>query len=447
MAKTQRIRDPVHGLIAFRESDPLDQLAWALLNTPEFQRLRRIKQLGFCEFVFPGATHTRLAHCIGVFEMARKLVGIIGRELRETNNERAEIAAIAALLHDVGHGPFSHAFEQAQRTRGRRKRHEEWTAQIIRDPNGQIHPLLEQYRPGFSDAIADLLIAETPADIYDAVVSSSFDADRLDYLRRDRMMTGSGAGAIDFDWLMENLRIRAIDFDPGGDESGPLQRVSFCLHEKAREAAETFLLARFHLYSQVYLHKATRGIEQMLSALLRGVATAVDAGRFADIGIEEAHPLARFYQSGGEDAEAYLALDDMVIWGALERISSGSDVAVRTLAKRLRNRELFKCLDIETEFPESAERQRRESRRIEREFAAEMESTVFKDTASVSIYGVVGADDAEAQKRLMILTRNGLREITELSPVVEPLSRGKGRTFTRFFFADPTARDRARDGK
>src|SRR5580704_1648440 len=177
MTKTQRIRDPVHGLIAFRESDPLDQLAWALLNTPEFQRLRRIKQLGFCEFVFPGATHTRLAHCIGVFEMARKLVGIIGRELGETNNERAEIAAIAALLHDVGHGPFSHAFEQAQRTRGRRKRHEDWTAQIIRDPNGQIHPLLEQYRPGFSDAIADLLIAETPADIYDAIVSSSFDAD------------------------------------------------------------------------------------------------------------------------------------------------------------------------------------------------------------------------------------------------------------------------------
>jgi uncharacterized protein len=413
----------------------------------EFQRLRRIKQLGFCEFVFPGATHTRFAHCIGVFETARKLVEIIRRELGNTNHERAETAVIAALLHDIGHGPFSHAFEQAQRSRGRRKRHEEWTAQIIRDPNGRIHPVLEQYRPGYSDVIADLLIAETPADIYDAIVSSSFDADRLDYLRRDRMMTGSGAGAIDFDWLMENLRIQAIDFEPGGDESAPLQRVSFCLHEKAREAAETFLLARFHLYAQVYLHKTTRGIEQMLSAILRGIAAAVDAGRFGEIGIEEAHPLARFYQSGGEDAQAYLALDDAVIWGALERFSSANDVAVRTLATRLRNRELFSALDIETEFPESAERQRREIRRIGREFAAEMGNTVFKDAAGVSIYGAVGADDAEAQKRLMILTRNGLREITELSPLVEPLSRGKGRTFTRFYFTDSAARDRARDGK
>ncbi len=447
MAKTQRIRDPVHGLIVFRENEPLDQLAWALLNTPEFQRLRRIKQLGFCDFVFPGATHTRLAHCIGVFETARRLVGIIRRELGETDKERAEIAVISALLHDVGHGPFSHVFEHVQRTRGRRKRHEEWTAQIVRDPNGQIYPLLEEYRPGLSETVADLLIAETPADIYDAIVSSSFDADRLDYLRRDRMMTGTGAGAIDFDWLIENLRIRPIDFEPGGDEGGPLQRVSFCLDEKAREAAEAFLLGRFHLYTQVYLHKATRGIEQMLAALLRGVATAVDAGRFGEIGVEDTHPLARFYQSGGDDLGAYLALDDAVIWGALERFSSASDVAVRTLARRLRNRELFKALDIETEFPEFAERQRREIRRIEREFAAVMGDTVFRDTASVSIYGIVGADDAEAQKRLMILTRNGLREITELSPVVEPLSRGKGRTFNRFYFADPATRNRAREGK
>jgi len=447
MARTQRIRDPVHGLIVFRENNDLDQLAWALLNTPEFQRLRRIKQLGFCEFVFPGATHTRLAHCIGVFETARKLVGIIQREQDEIDTGRAEIAVLAALLHDIGHGPFSHAFEQVQRSLGRRKRHEEWTAQIIRDTGGEIRPLLEQYRGGLADSIADLLIDETPADIYGAIVSSSFDADRLDYLRRDRLMTGSGAGAIDFDWLMENLRIETLDMDPGDDEGAPLERKSFCLDEKAREAAETFLLARFHLYTQVYLHKATRGIEQMVSALLRAVAAAVTEGRFADISIEPQHPLARFYASGGEDASAYLALDDTVIWGAVERFSAAENDLVRRLATRLRRRELFKALDIEIEFPESAERQRREIHRIEREFAGEMGRTVFKDTASVSIYGIVGADDAEAQKRLMISTRNGLHEITELSEVVAPLSRGKGRTFTRFFFAEAAARDRARGNK
>jgi hypothetical protein len=176
MVKTQRIRDPVHGLIVFRHNDPLAQVAWKLLNTPEFQRLRRIKQLGFSELVFPGATHTRFAHCIGVFETARMLVGIIEREAGQIEQERADVAVLAAFA------------------RGLRKRHEEWTAQMIRDPNGNILPILEDHRPGLAEAIADLLVAETPADIYHAIVSSSFDADRLDYLRRDRLMTGSGAG-------------------------------------------------------------------------------------------------------------------------------------------------------------------------------------------------------------------------------------------------------------
>ena len=142
-----------------------------------------------------------------------------------------------------------------------------------------------------------------------------------------------------------------------------------------------------------------------------------------------------------------MALDDTVIWGILEAFSSANDEYVRNLSKRLRDRVLFKALDIETEFPESAERQRRAIRRIERAYADELGRTVFKDTARVSIYGAVGADDAEAQKRLMILTTNGLREITELSPVVEALSGGRGRTFTRFFFSDAAARDRARDGQ
>jgi uncharacterized protein len=346
MPRTQRIRDPVHGLIVFRENRPLDQLAWALLNTPEFQRLRRIKQLGFSEFVFPGATHTRFAHCIGVFETARQLVDIIKREMGEIDRGRAEIAILAALLHDVGHGPFSHAFEQVQAWPGQRKRHEQWTAQIIRAPEGNIFSLLETFKPGLAEDVADLLAAETPTDIYDAIVSSSFDADRLDYLRRDRLMTGSGAGAIDFDWLVENLRIEPIDLDPGGDDQGVIRRVSFCLHEKALEAAETFLLARFHLYTQVYFHKATRGIEQMLYGLLRSVAAAATGGRFDDIGVEPDHPLTRFYVSGGKDIDAYLALDDTVIWAALERFGKAKDPYVQDMAGRLRNRQLFKALDI-----------------------------------------------------------------------------------------------------
>ncbi len=115
------------------------------------------------------------------------------------------MAVIAALLHDIGHGPFSHTFEGVQKARDVAKRHESWTADIIRHPTAGVAPLLAAYRADgrFGEDVALLLEAEDPIDLYHAVVSSSFDADRLDYLRRDRLMTGTGAGAIDFDWLME----------------------------------------------------------------------------------------------------------------------------------------------------------------------------------------------------------------------------------------------------
>ncbi len=176
-----------------------------MVDTPEFQRLRRIKQLGVSDFVFPNATHTRVAHSIGVFHVARILVEIIEREIsgigQEFDPPRAEVAVIAALLHDLGHGPFSHTFEGVQLSRGIGRRHEQWTGDIIRNPEGNIRPLLDTYKPGgrFCGAVAALIEAEDPEDIYHAVVSSSFDADRLDYLRRDRLMTGTGAGAVDFD--------------------------------------------------------------------------------------------------------------------------------------------------------------------------------------------------------------------------------------------------------
>lgn len=124
-AMTQRIRDPVHGLIVFGGSgdahrDKTDRIAWRLLNAREFQRLRRIRQLGFSDLVFPGATHSRFAHSVGVYHTARLLADVITRRQGKRDEDRERIALLAALLHDVGHGPFSHAFEAAG-ARGRRR--------------------------------------------------------------------------------------------------------------------------------------------------------------------------------------------------------------------------------------------------------------------------------------------------------------------------------------
>ena len=116
----QRIRDPIHNVITFDTHDPFEQIMWAVVQTPTFQRLRRIKQLGFSELVYPGATHSRFAHSLGVFHTARQLLGVVeNRRFYDksivADQQAAQTALAAALLHDVGHNPFSHAFESVGR--------------------------------------------------------------------------------------------------------------------------------------------------------------------------------------------------------------------------------------------------------------------------------------------------------------------------------------------
>ncbi|HLY58057.1 MAG TPA: HD domain-containing protein [Stellaceae bacterium] len=456
-ARTQRVRDPVHGLIVFEKDGDnarRDQTAWKLLNAPEFQRLRRIRQLGVSEFIFPGATHTRFAHSIGVFHTARKLVEILKQRLpdHDWDRGRADRAVLAALVHDLGHGPFSHAFESVQEARNVRKRHELWTAEIILDPKGHIQPILERYGHGVAEDLANLLTAEVPQDIYHAVVSSSFDADRLDYLRRDRLMTGTGAGAIDFDWLLDNLQIAEIS--QGGDDDVEAEPVTtFCLHEKALQAAESFLLARYHLFEQVYLHKTTRGIEALIRGLLLEIARAADQGRPESMGLAADDPLVGFFSPGGDTLANYLALDDFGVWATIARVAQRGEGFAAAIAKRLRDRKLYKALDVNAECPvlpgeepdETEQRRLREIQRIETFLGDRLGTDVFRDRASVSIYGEIGEDEAKRHKMLSIRLRDGTtREITVLSPTIRTL--GKPRTLVRYYFPTAGKRNAARSG-
>ena len=441
--RDQRVRDPVHGLIVFRKGDGLDQLAWRLLDTPEFQRLRRIKQLGPAEFVFPSATHSRFAHCIGVFHTARQLIDIIKREIGDAfDPERAEVAVLAALLHDLGHGPLSHAFESVQKARGQKKKHEKWSAEIVRNVSGAIRPLLEGRRVGLTEEIARLLELEDPEDIYHAVVSSSFDADRLDYLRRDRLMTGTQAGAIDFDWLMEHVRVRPVSIEGADeDEAGgdrPTEVPTFCLDRKALPAAEQFLLARYTLHEQVYFHKVKCCIEQMFTELLGRVADhAGHRAKSKQTGLPAKHPLLGFFKAGA--LADYLALDDTVLWGGVEAMTRADDVEIAELARRLRERRLYKTIDMAAVGGDSGA-QVYWAKKIDRKFAEQIKArAVIKDEgAKLSIYTQVGGDEERMHKKLHVLDAGQPVEISKQSALVAALVASK--SFTRYYFATESDR-------
>lgn len=317
-------------------------MLWSVLQTRPFQRLRRIKQLGFSDLVYPGATHSRLLHSVGVFHTARRLMSVVDKHL-PAKDQKALQALAAALLHDVGHGPFSHAFETiGERFDLKMAHHETVSDALIRD--SEITPLLrDEMGSGFADDVADIVSGSGVRTIYSAVVSSQFDADRLDYMRRDRLMTGSQHAGIDFEWLIQNLEVAEVEHRVGETRLSPVQ--TFVLGRKAIFAAEAYVLGLFQLYPTVYLHKATRGAEKIYVELLARTFTLVRKGLTEKTGLPATHPLVKFAE-WPENIQCALALDDTVIWGALSLMADAEDVCISTLARRMGDRRLYKCLDV-----------------------------------------------------------------------------------------------------
>lgn len=341
-AKPQRVRDPLHDLIEFGTGE-FEQMLWRLIQTPEFQRLSRVRQLGFSEYVYPGATHTRFIHSIGVFHNARRLMRIVRRQVgNRFDKYRSQVALAAALLHDVGHGPFSHAFEEfGKDLKLTYAKHEFVSYEVIQKT--EIASILDNYKKEMSTHVADIIGASRPTDIYKSVFDSQCDGDRLDYMQRDRMMTGARQGAIDFTWLMENLEIEKLNEGVDDCKVGNLE--TFVFGEKAIYAIEAYILALYQLYPTIYFHKTTRAVEKVYFHLLKRLYKLVKNGNLDKTGLPNFHPIIIFLNDP-ESLENALRLDDAVILGALPELCNSSDTKVAELAKMLKDRKIPKAIDI-----------------------------------------------------------------------------------------------------
>ena len=428
--KQQRIRDPVHGLIVLSGESGLEQLIWSLINAPEFQRLRRIKQLGFSEMVYPGATHSRFSHSIGVFYTARELVGYLRKMLgTDFDEDRANVSVCAALLHDLGHGPFSHTFEGVEKARGNKKKHEKWTTEIISGET-EVGKILGTSDPNLQKQVAELLEQDFPTDIYSSIVSSQFDADRIDYLRRDKLMTGTEHGGFDWAWLLNNLEIEKITIG-GDDEKDPVEVDGLILSHKGLKAAEGYLLGRYHLYTEVYMHKTTRGAEKMLAALLMRISELIAAGKPDKTGLPETHPLRRYLSEGGSNLENYLGLDDGLIWGALPLTKQAQDKTIVEFSHRLRCRQLYKCLDVGALAQFYGGNSKGRFRKLLADAKNDNQfdpQDVLEDRATVSAYKFRDYESPDALTKVTIRLPDGSgrhEDVAQLSQVVKALGEEK----------------------
>ncbi len=328
------IRDPVHNLIAF-EDTPCDQLLLRLINTREFQRLRRIKQLGFSQLTFPGADHSRFAHSIGVMHIARRFLQRINSicSLCVSDDERNAVLC-AALLHDLGHGPFSHAFEKITK-----EDHESRTLEIILNAETEVNQTLRDFSSSLPDVIASFFDEDAESSSTSAVkpyltqiVSSQFDADRFDYLLRDSYATGSISGKIDVEWLIQHLEV---------DQS----KNRFYLQAKAISAAEAYVFARYHMYRSVYFHKATRAAEVMMKLLFERFKELVAQGQQPSVAPDVPSSVVRAF-SGKLKLQEYLLLDDHTITEFAKGCSVSSDNVLKELSIGLLERKLLKAIDV-----------------------------------------------------------------------------------------------------
>lgn len=346
---------------------------------------------------------------------------------------RSQIAIAAALVHDLGHGPFSHAFEDVVANVGLGK-HEATSARLITET--EVANELDSFAPGFGDAVAQVISNKVPDDIYAAIVSSQFDADRLDYMRRDRIMTGAQSSAIDFEWLLANLEVRRVKI--GQDEKEVREIETLVVGRKATLAAEAYVLGLFHLYPTVYFHKATRSAEKLFIALLTRVFQLILEGDSARTGLPNSHPLVRFTQTP-DDLINFCNLDDYVVWGALPLLMQSKDNCINELSSRLLTRNLYKAIDVtsklETAYQSLKENERDEHRRKgEATIRVRLkESDLLKstDSAPAVLDDVVkrdpyrqGQGDGAVLDVIYAVDRTGaLMDLSKLSKVVATLKK------------------------
>lgn len=350
-------RDPIHGLIRI---DPGDEFLMDLIDSAEFQRLRRVRQLGVSSLTYPGAEHTRFNHSLGVLHVAQRTLEMLKRRSGNGGShaplitEKSRVVKAAALLHDVGHGAFSHLIERAFPSTAD---HEKRSQGIINGTESSISAILNGHGVE-PEEVADIVGKRFKHRFLQDIVSSQLDSDRMDYLLRDAHFTGVRYGIFDLEWLINAMCLGNFPIsDEGGSTTDTFR---LCLDTKrGLHSAEQLLMARQHMSLQVYYHKATRRWEAHLLCLFREAARLAETSTGLPSGTPRV--VQEFFSKRGEVTHnVFLQVDEPMILAAISIWASESDAESHSLLKELassylRREKIFILRDLEPSAAAEAE--------------------------------------------------------------------------------------------
>ncbi len=307
------VNDPVHGFI-----DIPDGLILKVVEHPCLQRLRNIKQLGMTYLVYPGACHSRFSHALGAMHLMREAIGVLRSKGVEISSDEETAACVAILLHDIGHGPFSHALESAIVTG---MTHEEISLALMKRINDEMNGEI-------SEAIS-IFTGEHRKKFLHQLVSSQLDVDRLDYLTRDSFYSGVAEGMIGLERIIKMLTVRDN---------------SLIVESKGVNSVEKFLISRRLMYWQVYLHKTVIAAERLMINLLRRASFLLEAGESLEISRSLRYLLLNGASKFDTDniLDNFLLIDDSDIIYSIKRWEFADDAVLSDLSKSIMHRNLPK---------------------------------------------------------------------------------------------------------
>lgn len=381
--------DPIYGYIPVNYDVVLK-----LINTSAFQRLRRIKQLSGVSMIFHGAEHSRFSHSLGTYFVATKFLN--NKSLNKHLIEREKLLfLVSSLLHDIGHGPYSHAFEDVFNTN-----HEQIGANIIIN-NKEVRTVLDEVDDEFAMDIKSIILKEGKFPILEQLTSSELDVDRLDYLLRDAYFTGTPYGNIDVERLIRVLEIKD-------------DKVVF--RESGIHSIENYLINRYHMYWQVYFHRVCRAYELILEKIYLRVNDLLKEGYRFNFNIT---PLKNFIKNNN-DLDNYLKIDDFYINGLFSSFRDCNDEILRVLANDFLNRNIWSYIDYNLE----------EVNKIKKDLS----NDEMKYFTSVKVAYEETYPTETKSKIYILLNNNEISSLYKSSNIIQSLSKSGKKEDKKFFY-------------
>ena len=394
LERTKVFRDPLYGYITVDYKIISD-----LIDSKEIQRLRRIRQLSGVAMVFQTAEHTRFTHSLGCYQMANLVIENV--EGMESLDEYKKVVFLcAALLHDIGHGPYSHAFEDVIEAS-----HEDMSVKLILSDKTEVNRILS-VNPTLANDIADVISHNGKFPLIEALVSSQLDVDRMDYLSRDAYFTGAAYGHIDYFRILRSMKI---------------VNKKVLVRSSGVHSIESYLMSRYHMYFQVYYHPVARAYECILEGIYKRIKDLVNENINVDASVSAFINVLK----NNDDIESYVELDDAYVNGFIKQLVKSEDKILNTLANAFQNRNLFKFIELANEPDEEFVNQIKEKYKDNKYYYRE---------ATVSAVAYLHSKKSDINDIKVLLPNGDIKSLDKYSPIIKSLSQSSYKSVDRIYY-------------